>query len=139
MTTFKPGFNDLPFKVSSSDGRNFILLEEVIYQTADGKLYIMPAGAGSDGASTPPEIWLNFPPFGTYWPAAYLHDCAYRGTLLNMDRTPAMLSKDDCDNLLKEAMVVCGTHEFTRIAIYEGVALGGQPAFDTDRKSLPRV
>ena len=135
-----PGFNNLPFKVSSSDGRNFILLEDVIYLTQDGsKSYIMPAGASSDGASTPPEIWLNFPPFGTYWPAAYLHDCAYRGTLQTLDGKLAMLSKNDCDELLKDAMIACGTHQFTRDAIYEGVALAGQSSFDSDRKSLPQV
>jgi hypothetical protein len=135
-----PGFNNLPFKVSSSDGRNFILLEDVIYVTQDGsKTYLMPAGSGSDGASTPPEIWLSFPPFGSYWPAAYLHDCAYRGTLQSLDGKPVMLPKDQCDELLKDAMTACGTHVFTRDAIFEGVALGGQSAFDTDRKSLPKI
>lgn len=135
MTT---GFFDLPLKVSTLDGRNCILLEDCIYVTSDGqKSYIIPAGSTSDGASTPPEIWLNFPPFGTYWPAAYLHDSAYRGTLLNIDRSKALLPKDDCDKLLLDAMDTLGTHQFTRDAIYEGVAIGGQSSFDSDRKSLP--
>lgn len=135
-----PGFNNLPFRVSTSDGRTFVLLESVIYITQDGKQsYIMPAGSTSDGASTPPEIWFNFPPFGGYWPAAYLHDCAYRGTLQTLDGKPAMLPKDQCDDLLKDAMIACGTHQFTRDAIYEGVALGGQSSFDSDRKSLPAL
>ena len=124
-----PGFNFLPFQVASSDGRNFVLQESVIYVTQDGsKSYLMPAGATSDGASTPPEIWINFPPFGSYWPAAFLHDCAYRGTLQNTDGTLAMLPKDECDKLLLDAMVACGTHQFTRDAIYDGVALAGQAA-----------
>lgn len=136
----KIGFNDLPFQVSSSDGRNFVLLQQVVYVTLDGsKSYIMPMGATSDGASTPPEIWLNFPPFGSYWPAAFLHDCAYRGTLANMDGSPAMLPKAECDDLLLDAMTFLETHAFTRDAIYVGVALGGQSAFDSDRKSLPQV
>ena len=132
-----PEFNTLPLKVSSSDGRNFVLLEPVAYLAADGTTYFMPAGANSDGASTPPEIWLNFPPFGSYWPAAFLHDCAYRGTLQNEDGSLAMLPKEKCDSLLLEAMAILGTHEFTRTAIYEGVALGGANSFDSDRKSLP--
>ena len=132
-----PGFNSLPFEVSTADGRNFVLLEAVTYVTANGAAYVMPVGATSDGASTPPEIWVNFPPFGTYWPAAFLHDCAYRATLLTADGKPAMLAKADCDNLLKEAMRFCGTHSFTLNAIYEGVAIGGQSSFDSDRKSLP--
>lgn len=134
-----PGFNILPFKVSTVDGRNFVLLEDVVYLTQNGHAaYVLPAGATSDGASTPPEIWLNFPPFGSYWPAAFLHDCAYRGTLETVDGAPAMLSKGACDELLLDAMAALGTHAFTRTAIYEGVALGGQSSFDADRKSLPR-
>lgn len=130
----KNGFNDLPFKVATSDGRNFILLEQVIYVTKDGlKSYIIPIGATSDGASTPPEIWLNFPPFGSYWPAAFLHDAAYRGTLAKLDGSLAMLTKPECDHLLLDAMEQLGTHTFTCSAIYEGVALGGASSFVSDR------
>jgi len=71
----------LPFQVSSVDGRNFVLLADAFYTSADGARYCLPAGAASDGASTPPEVWPLMPPFGKYWPAAYLHDAAYRNTL----------------------------------------------------------
>ena len=132
----QPGFNPPIFKVATSDGRNFVLLEPVVYLTGDGsKACILPAGATSDGASTPPEIWLNFPPFGGYWQAAFLHDCAYRDTLQNPDGTWSTLPKDDCDALLKDAMTVAGTHTFTKDAIYEGVALGGASSFANDRRA----
>jgi major membrane immunogen (membrane-anchored lipoprotein) len=47
----------------------------------------------------------------------------------------ATLAKAKCDDLLLEAMNLAGTHEFTRTAIYEGVALGGSNSFENDRKA----
>jgi len=131
-----PGFNPPIFKVATTDGRNFILLEDVVYLTSDGShAYLLPKGATSDGASTPCAIWINFPPFGSYWQAAFLHDCAYRDTLQNPDGTWASLTKQACDDLLLDAMTQAGTHEFTREAIYKGVAFGGEHSFDDDRKA----
>ena len=131
-----PGFQSKNFKVATQDGRNFVLLEDVIYVTREGIAYTLPAGATSDGASTPQEIWLNFPPFGSYWQAAFLHDCAYRNTLLiAATSNRAELTKPLCDNLLLEAMELAGTHEFTRRAIYNGVVFGGEHSFDGDRKN----
>jgi hypothetical protein len=136
------GFFSLPFKVATSDGRNFILLEPVDYVAADGTKYRMPAGADSDGASTPPILWEKFdeewiPPFGSFWPAAYLHDCAYRDTLLRQNEAgewvQASLSEADSNNLLKEAMEVLGTHHLTTEEIYQGVVYGGKSSFDADR------
>lgn len=125
--------------VRSKDGRNFVLQEIVDFVSEDGNTYRMPVGATSDGASTPPEIWLNFPPFGSYWLAAFLHDCAYRNTLEVFDIgeqvwSRASLSKATCDSLLKEAMDYAGTHEFTKEAIYNGVVIGGGSSFEADRK-----
>jgi len=91
-----PRFQNLPLRVSSLDGRNFVLLADVFYVAGDGTRYCLPAGATSDGASTPPEVWPLVPPFGKYWPAAYLHDAAYRNTLLmwnGLAWIPAALSK----------------------------------------------
>lgn len=133
-----PGFQNLPLEVSSSDGRNFVLLKDAVYVSKDGTRYVMPAGATSDGASTPREMWNVLPPFGVYWPAAVLHDCAYRNTLLIDEKTMeapfrASLVKDACDKLLLEAMESLGVNEIERSVIYSGVCLGGQPSFNKDR------
>ena len=152
-------FQNLPFKVSSVDGRNFVLLADVFYISADGTRYCLPAGASSDGASTPPEVWPILPPFGKYWPAAYLHDAAYRNTLLVYAHpsrpssvalappspTPlgegiwvrAALAKEKCDALLLEAMESLGVGVVERQTIYEGVVLGGAASFDQDRTTNP--
>ena len=132
-----PGFQDLHpdgVLVRTRDGRNFVLQEFVVFLAADGTFYELPPGAKSDGASTPPEIWPQFPPFGSYWLDAFLHDTGYQNTLQFLDGKLATLPKEKCDALLFEAMTYSGTHEFTRDAIFEAVKLAGQPAFDDDRE-----
>ena len=132
-------FQNLPFRVSTLDGRNFVLLADVYYTSAEGTRYCLPAGATSDGASTPPELWPLIPPFGLYWPAAYLHDTAYRDTLLVWNGTAwvkAALPKDRCDSLLRQAMGALGVGELEREAIFEGVVLAGASSFNEDRGNI---
>ena len=136
-------FENLPFQVATTDGRNFTLLADAFYVAKDGTRYCLPAGATSDGASTPAEVWPLIPPFGLYWPAAFLHDAAYRNTLFvcnsdnNTDitttRVKAALPKEKCDALLLEAMETLGVGMVERHTIYEGVVLGGKSSFETDR------
>lgn len=130
------GFTNLPFQVSTSDGRNFILLVDAFYTAKDGSQYCMPVGATSDGASTPPEVWQMIPPFGLYWPAAFLHDCAYRNTLqkwIGSSWVKCALMKAECDNLLHEAMESLGVSLIERDTIYEAVVLAGASSFESDR------
>jgi hypothetical protein len=111
-------------KVSTQDGRNFVLLEPFIYTTQAGLIILVPAGSTSDGASTPPEIWPTIPPFGRYWIAAFLHDYLYRYT---------QYPKAICDNIFKEAMVSLGVDALDAETIYLGVDLLGQSSFNQDR------
>jgi hypothetical protein len=129
-------FQNLPFKVSTLDGRNFALLSDVFYISKDGTRYCMIAGSESDGASTPQAVWNLIPPFGKYWPAAFLHDCAYRNTLRIWDGlnwVQAGLEKDECDSLLKEAMESLGVNPVELETIYEAVSIAGRAAFYKDR------
>lgn len=113
------------FKVSTPDGRNFVLLEPFSYTTQAGLLIVVPIGSTSDGASTPPEIWPTIPPFGKYWKAAFLHDYLYRNT-----QYPKVL----CDSIFKEAMLSLGIEFFEAQTIYEGVNLFGTGSFNQDRR-----
>ena len=129
-------FSNLPLRTDSLDGRNFVLVRDLYYYAADGTLFLMPIGATSDGASTPPEVWPLIPPFGKYWAAAVLHDGAYRDTLLRSSGTGfvrASLPKADCDALLAEAMEVLGVGLVERQIICDAVVLGGTSSFDADR------
>ena len=122
-----PGFQSTAARVETSDGRNCVLLEPLVYVRMTGEIITVPAGTTTDGASTPRLLWRLIPPFGRYWPAAVLHDYLYRFT----DRP-----KDVCDSILREAMLSLGVDEVTTETIYEGVNLGGWKAFREDRKDL---
>jgi len=120
----------MPFKntdlaVRTSDGRNIVLLEDLVYVTEAGETIIVPVGSTADGCSTPREVWNLLPPFGQYWLAAVLHDFLYRKTT----RTQA-----ECDLLFLEAMKSLDVDLLIRETIYEGVHLGGSWAFNDDRR-----
>ena len=115
------------------DGLNFWFSRAVHYISVSGMEYVIPIGASTNGASVPRELWPLFPPFGEYWLAAALHDCAYRNTLQYTDGTKCGLSKDSCDLLFKEAMESLEVSELTVKTLYEGVKLGGWKAFKDDR------
>jgi len=132
------GFKKPTLVNETSDGRNIVLLEDLVYVAKNGVQYLMPTGSKSDGASTPKAIWNLIPPFGTYWMGTVLHDGAYRNVLqsLNADgtRSPVTLTRDQSDDLLLEAMDSLGVEMLLRDAIYEGVHLGGEIPFDDDRR-----
>jgi hypothetical protein len=123
--------------VRSSDGRNFVLQEPLEVVRDDGARFRVPAGATSDGASTPSEMWAILPPFGPWWLAAIVHDAAYRGTLerqmANDTWMVAMLPKEQCDLLFLDCMSALGVEQGKKEALYEGVRLGGWKAFREDR------
>lgn len=120
----------MPFKntgewhVGTTDGRNFTLLTSEVFECVNGESITIPAGATSDGASTPPELWITIPPFGQYWKAAFLHDYLYRCT---------QRPKVECDSLLLEAMKSLGVPPLLALTIYEGVHEAGQSSFNADR------
>lgn len=136
--------------ICDQDGRNWKLLTPVVYRALDGRTFVIPRGASTDGASTPALIASLLPPTGDYWQSAILHDAMYRNDIriwvdapdvapnpLSNDLVYALpkaeLTKDDCDNLLKEAMTLSGVDVVTVETIYEGVRLGGASSFRQDR------
>ncbi len=123
--------------VRTSDGRNFVIQEPIEVVSEDGARYRVPAGATTDGASTPAELWITLPPFGRYWLAALVHDSAYRGTL-ERQRTDgswalAKLNKDQCDTLFLDCMSALGVPIAQKELLYEGVSKLGYKAFREDR------
>jgi len=120
------------------DGRHATFVEPITYIAKDGRVFVIPRGATTDGASTPPEIWPFLPPFGSYWLPSALHDCAYQNTLLLVNpqgtgQNKAALTKDDSDLLYKEAMESCGVDANTIEKIYFGVHDFAWRAFNEDR------
>lgn len=122
MSTY--GFAKTDIAVRTTDGHNCVLLEDLVYVAADGRTFTALAGSDTDGASTPQAVWTILPPFGPYWLATVLHDFNYRCT---------QLPREECDDLLLEAMASLGVNFATRETIYRAVRTFGEKAFDADR------
>ena len=57
------------------DGRNMKLIEPFAYIDSRGRVWEVPAGTETDGASIPGVFWVRHPPFtGRYRSAAVIHD-----------------------------------------------------------------
>ena len=123
------GFASLAITVTTRDGRNVYLEEDLIFTRPNGGMIRMVAGSTSDGASVPEVFWsLGLAPTGGYWLACVLHDGMYR-----RQTVPVIDSREVVDTILLEAMRASGVPEVTAKLIYDGVRLGGQHAWDEDR------
>jgi Protein of unknown function (DUF1353) len=123
-------------KVSSSDGRNFTLLEPLEYIAIDETHYQAITLTQTDGCSTPPALWIHFPPFGKYWFSAILHDAAYRSTLSKQlpdgSWLRIQLTESEADNLINEAMQSQGVNDADRLIIFNALKAFGATAYSED-------
>lgn len=126
-------FEDALDVTPMDDGRNWQVLQNFYYRT-DVMLWVdpvtktlrrdrivVPAGFITDFASIPRVLWNILPPTGKYTKAAVLHDWLYRTTNL--------ATRKQADDVLLEAMKVCGVSWWQRVAIYSGVRVGGMSSY----------
>jgi hypothetical protein len=81
----------------------------------------VPTGFVTDFASVPRLFWTALPPDGDYTYAAILHDYLYWNQATG---------KDAADLVLKAAMEDFGVSAAQAFAVYNGVKVGGQSAWD---------
>ena len=118
------------------NGRDFTLISEKQILDDKGNIYRMPVGAKSDGASVPRLFWSIYPPFGDYWPAAYLHDLCFQNKLEILTAHGWVLcdfNQDESDEFINAAMFALGVEEVTRLTIYTALRLFGARAYAEDR------
>jgi len=124
----------------SRDGLNHQFYERFNYYTAKGLPLSVPAGATSDGRSSPRATWAIVPPSGQGWLAYVLHDAAYRGVLeifcVDGVYRPLMFTKQQSDDLLEEVMRFLGCSDADVLVTFDAVAKFGQASFDEDRAKL---
>jgi hypothetical protein len=119
-------FLDPLIPMPMEDGLNWIVCLEMRflrYRDDPSSAIVVPLGFQSDFASTPRAIWPLLPPTGRYIQGALVHDVLYR---LN----PKAMSRLTADTVLLEIMELKNVPEAQRLAIYDGVRLGGQSAWD---------
>jgi len=107
-----------------TDGKNWRLCQPLSYQSDSILgLVTVPTGFLTDFASTPQAVWTQFPPWGTYGPAAVVHDWLYWSQ---------PCSRDQADAILLEAMHALEVDSRVADLIYEAVRLGGQHGWSSD-------
>lgn len=94
------------------------VLVELRYVDPAGRVWTVPAGFITDGASIPTPLWalIGSPFTGKYRIPALFHDAAY---------STLGVTKDDADNMFHDAMLEAGCPEILAAAIYSGVRFGG--------------
>jgi len=106
------------------------------YRSRAGRVFIVPAGFETDGASVPRVLWWLYPPFGgEYDRAAVVHDDLYARAEDFAGADRGHLSRGEADELMREMMEVDGFRKTGRWTIYTGVRLGGWVAWRRYRRA----
>jgi hypothetical protein len=100
------------------DSRVFQLTAPFRYHSRIGWIEL-PAGFKTDGASVPRVFWNIFSPFGTYFPAALIHDYLYSKA------SSFHITREEADQIFLDAMHDLGVGWLTRRMIHRAVRLGG--------------
>jgi hypothetical protein len=101
------------------ESRIFRLAKPFRYQDIE-----VPAGFLTDGASVPRIFWSILYPFGSYFPAALVHDYLY-SKVSDHFTAARKIDRKESDKIFLEAMKDVGVDWLTRHTIYRAVRLGG--------------
>lgn len=111
------------------DAKRFQLLSPLVYETADERLFTVPAGFCTDLASIPQVVQWRYSKVGLWDWGAVLHDWLYRAN---------GVSRAEADQLFAEALMSKGVPWRTRTIMYWAVRLSGQTIWNRYR-STPDV
>lgn len=108
------------------DGVHMQIVASFTFTDRAGRVWPVPAGFITDGASIPQALWsiIGSPYTGKYRIAAIPHDVAY---------STLGVAKLDADLMLREAALTCGCEPWLADALYAGVRAGGLAAYTDDQ------
>jgi hypothetical protein len=119
-----PVFEGTNVLSNNADGKTWTVVANLGYNSdVLGYLVTVLSGFQTDLASIPRFLWSIYPPFGKYTNAAIVHDWLY---------TFQPCTRAQADDVLLEAMEVCGVSWFTRNVIYYNVRMFGDPYWNRD-------
>ena len=121
-------------KLAGSSVQLYELLADFSYQSDSlGFTVTVPKGFHTDFASIPRAVWSWMDPEdpAICW-ASVIHDYLY--SLSGELPGQHVISREQADGTLREAMAVCGATEFQQIAVYDAVRIGGGPYWDCHRE-----
>jgi hypothetical protein len=107
------------------NGTSVRLIRSFRARLHDGSPVIVPRGFVTDFASVPRLFWRILPPWGTYSPAAVVHDYLY---------ATGRFPRKKADQAFLCLMKALGVPRWKRTVMYWGVRLGGSIAWNAWRK-----
>jgi len=115
----------------ADDGVHMTVLASVSFRDKAGRVWEVPQGFVTDGASIPKEFWslIGAPFNGLYRNAAIFHDAAYANP---------KIGKGEADAMLLECMLGMGCLPDLAQIIYLGVKLGGASSYAADQLQARR-
>ena len=125
-----------PAARSFGDSKEWVTLEDMVYSIGSTNITItVPAGFVTDFASIPPQLALiGLSAHGQYSRAAIVHDYLYWAQAC---------TRAQADRLMVIAMKESRVGTFDESAIYQGVDVFGQHAWDANRREhelgIPKV
>lgn len=90
---------------------------------------VVPRGFVTDLASTPPEIWSVYPPFGKYLSAAILHDYLYWRQVCD---------PKEADQIIYQTMKDAGVDQATQSRFYVILRRAGDKAWAENKEDKAR-
>ena len=108
-----------------ADGLRAVLLRSFVVKTRSGRVIEVPLGTITDFASVPRIFWRIIPPWGSYSPAAVVHDWLYQS---------GIVERKEADDIFLELMERLDVPKWDRTMMYWAVRLGGGPSWDSNRK-----
>lgn len=114
------------------DGLQMQIVEPFAFTDAAGRVWPVPAGFVTDGASIPRALWsiVGSPFTGAYRVAGVLHDSAY---------SQLGVTKNDADNMLREAAMDSGCEWWLAESIYAGVRVGGLGPYSESQREAANI
>jgi Protein of unknown function (DUF1353) len=124
------------FACPTMDGKNFVLLAPLYYQTNAGDILAVMATATSDGPSIPQQLQGIIAATGAIWMPGLLHDGLWRGFAMQRqaDGTWKRIIPDYAASTgyFREAMLNNGVIAIEATTAYDAVMQFGQSSFVQD-------
>lgn len=118
-----------PLRLDYIDGHSWQVVDGFTYRlgSPDGKEYVsIPAGFVTDFASVPRVLKVVWPSPGGKWDKpAVVHDFIYRFGFVESADGERRVTRDEGDNIFKEAMGAAGVGWMAKACLYRGVRIGG--------------
>jgi len=117
-----------PLRTEKIGPRRWLLIDDLVFSSSLLLgVFCVPRAFQTDLASLPTWLGGLFPRVGLYDAPAVLHDGAYAGALITIDRERIWLTKPWADRLFFEAMTASGVSQWRASVMYQAVVWFGNP------------